>query len=432
MIPIGIGTLEKFFSYLNNAIFTLMIKMLIPAFLLLSYCSMAQDAYTSYRISDSLYRAKDYKAAAAANMSGIRADKVKDNPTRYAYAAGAWAKADMPDSAFAALYPLINSNRISLPFLRGLTNNRDLAVLKNDPRWTAFMDKATTKASGNYKVEEMVYGRKEGLALTMLQLSPAGKANSKAIIRVVAGSWYSNYDMAESYIMGSYEYLQNGFTVFHVIVGTQPRYNIPEQIADVKRAVRYIRYNASKLGIDPNKMGIEGGSAGGHLSLSVALADEQINEKAPDPVDRVSSRVQAVAILYPPTDFMNWGAKGFNFINSRQIMEQNKVWGSVDFKTFQESTMTYIPVTDTAERNKLGREISPIYAVSADDPPVFIMHGDADPTVPIQQSLWLVEKMKAAGVKNHFIMKPGGKHNPNDMLPEWGIANTSWFLEWLK
>jgi acetyl esterase/lipase len=403
----------------------------ISALVLLCYGSMAQDAYTSYRISDSLYRAKDYKAAAAANMAGIRSDKVKDNPTRYAYAAGAWAKAEMPDSAFAALNGITTSNRISLPFLRGLSNNRDLAVLKNDPRWTTFMDKATNKASGNYKVEEMVYGRKEGLALTMLQLSPAGKPNGKAILRVVAGSWFSNYDMAESYIMSSYEYLQNGFTVYHVIVGTQPRYNITEQIADVKRAVRYIRYNASKLGIDPNKMGIEGGSAGGHLSLSVAMADEQINEKAIDPVDRVSSRVQAVAVLYPPTDFLNWGGRGFNFVNARQIMEQNKVWGSVDFKTLQESTMTYIPVTDTAERNKLAREISPIYAVSADDPPVFIMHGDADPTVPVQQSLWLIEKMKTAGVKHLFTIKPGGKHNPNDMLPEWREASY-WFSEWLK
>ncbi len=405
---------------------------IISALVLLCYGSIAQDAYTSYRISDSLYRAKDYKAAAAANMASIRSDKVKDNPTRYAYAAGAWAKADMPDSAFAALNAITTSNRISLPFLRGLSNNRDLAVLKNDPRWTTFMEKATNKASGNYKVEEMVYGRKEGLALTMLQLSPARKSNGKAIIRVVAGSWYSNYDMAESYLISSYEYLQNGFTVFHVVVGTQPRYNMTEQIADVKRAVRYIRYHAAKLGIDPNKIGMEGGSAGGHLSLSVALADEQINEKATDPVDRVSSRVQAVAVLYPPTDFLNWGAKGFNFINAKPLLEQNKVWGSVDFKTLQESTMTYIPITDTAARNKLGIEISPIYAVSSDDPPVFIMHGDADPTVPIQQSLGLVEKMKAAGVKNHFIMKPGGKHNPNDMMPEWGVVNTYWFLEWLK
>lgn len=410
-----------------------MIKIILPVFILVCNCVLAQDAYKSYRLSDSLYRAKEYKAAAAATMAGIRADKEKDLPVRYRNAAGAWAKAEMPDSAFAALKPIAVSSRTSLPFIRSLATNNDLATLKTDPRWTAFMEKATQKATTNYKVEEMVYGHKEGegVALSMFALSPPGKPNGKAIIRVVAGSWFSNFGMAENYIMGSYDYLQKGFKVFQVMVGSQPRYNMSEQVADVKRAVRYIRYNAQKLGIDPRKIGIEGGSAGGHLSLCVALADEQINEKATDPVDGVSSRVQAVAVLFPPTDLLNWGGTGFNFVNAGPLLVQNKVWGSVDFKTLQESTMTYVPVTDTSARNKIGREVSPLYAVSADDPPIFFMHGDADPTVPLQQSLVLADKLKATGIQYRFILKPGGKHNANDMMPEWQEA-VDWFEKWLK
>ncbi len=399
----------------------------------LGISSFAQDSYIAYRLSDSLYRAKDYKAAATATMAGIRADKEKDLPLRYRNAAGAWTMAGLPDSAFAALSAMAQSNRISLPFVRALSNNEDLAGLKEDKRWDAMMQKAASKASGNYQVEEMIYGRKEedGVALSMLVLSPATKPNGRAIIRVVAGSWYSNYAMAENYIMGSYDYLQKGFKVFQVMVGSQPRYNMAEQIEDVKRAVRYVRYHAQKLGIDPQKIGIEGGSAGGHLSLNVAFADEKINEKATDPVDGVSSRVQAVAVLFPPTDLLNWGGSGFNFINARPLLEQNKVWGSVDFKTLQSSKMIYVPIADTAVRNKIGMEVSPLYAVTTDDPPVFVMHGDADPTVPIQQSLVLVEKMKALGVKHRFFLKPGGKHNPNDMLPEWNEA-VNWFIEYLK
>ncbi|MBK9569212.1 MAG: alpha/beta hydrolase fold domain-containing protein [Chitinophagaceae bacterium] len=64
--------------------------------------------------------------------------------------------------------------------------------------------------------------------------------------------------------------------------------------------MRYIRYNAGKFGIDPDHIGITGGSAGGHLSLAVATADDKMNPTAPDPVDRVSSRVQAIAVLFPP------------------------------------------------------------------------------------------------------------------------------------
>jgi len=408
-------------------------KLLIPTFILLSLSSLAQDPFKSYRLSDSLYRAKDYKAAASATMAGIRSDKEKDLPLRYRNAAGAWAMAGMPDSAFAALAAISKSNKTSLPFVRGLANNKDLEGLKTDKRWVAFMEKSIEKASGNYKAEEIIYGHKEsdGVALSMIALSPVGKPNGKAIIRVVAGSWFSNLTSAENYIMGSFDYLLKGFKVFHVMVGSQPRYNMAEQVADVKRAVRYIRYNAQNLGIDPQKIGIEGASAGGHLSLNVAMADEKINEKATDPVDGVSSRVQAVAVLFPPTDLLNWGGTGFNFVNAKPLLEQNKVWGAVDFKTLQESTMTYAPVTDTAARNILGKQVSPLYAVTQDDPPVFIMHGDADPTVPIQQSLVLIEKMKAAGIKHRFVMKPGGKHNTNDMMPEWTEA-VDWFLEWLK
>jgi acetyl esterase/lipase len=428
-----LSALPTFVNHKNNLIFTAMKNLFLPIFLFLAFCSMAQDPYASYRLSDSLYRAKDYKAAAIATMAGIRADKEKDLPLRYRNAAGAWAMAGIPDSAFAALSAIPKSNRASLPFVLGLASNKDLAGLKTDKRWPVFMEKATEKAALNYKVEEMIYGRKEseGVALSMLQLSPKVKPNGKAIIRVVAGSWYSSFSSAESYIMGSYEYLQKGFKVFQVIVGSQPRYNMAEQVADVKRAVRYIRYNAQKLGIDPQKMGIEGASAGGHLSLNVAMAEEKIMGNPNDPVDGVSSRVQAVAVLFPPTDLLNWGGSGFNFVNAKPLLEQNKVWGAVDFKTLQESTMSYVPVTDTAARNKLGKEVSPLYAVTTDDPPVFVMHGDADPTVPIQQSLLLVEKMKAAGIKHRFVMKPGGKHNVNDMLPEW-VEAVDWFEKWLK
>ncbi len=407
-------------------------KNIISLFFVFQFLSVTgQDAYTSYRLSDSLYRAQNYIASARTTLAGIRSDKEKDLPVRYQYAAGAFAKAGLIDSAFLMLQKLSVSDRISPSFVRSLSVNKDLWVLQSDPRWKPFMEKVTKKAMGNYNIEELIYGHKEGLALSMLHLSPLAKPNGKAIIRVVAGSWYSSYASAENYVMSSYDYLNAGFRVFHVMVGSNPRYNIAEQVADVKRAVRYIRFNAARFDVDPGKLGMEGGSAGGHLSLTVAFADERINENAEDPVDRVSSRVQAVCVLYPPTDFLNWGGKGFNMVNMRPVLEMNKVWGALDFKTLNEKNMTYVPVTDTALRNKMAMEISPMYTVTPDDPPVFFMHGDADPTVPLQQSVMLEVKLKETGIKYRFIVKPGGKHNPNDMMPEWTEA-VNWFKEYLK
>ena len=289
-------------------------------------------------------------------------------------------------------------------------------------------------AQNNPRFQEIIYGRKDGIALTMLELKPNGKSNGKAIVRVIAGSWLSSYEWASSpdvLEISKTLYTDKGYTVFEVIVGSQPRYAIPDEINDVKRAVRYIRYNNKQFGIDPNHIGIEGSSAGGNLSLAVATADDKIDTASKDPVDHVSSRVQAVAVLYPPTDFLNWGGAGNNVISAKSLQLQFHVYGAFDFRKFTDSTTTYDFVSDNAARDKIGREISPIYSVSSDDPPVFIIHGDADPTVPLQQSQTIIAKFKEAGVSNKFIIKKGAKHNFNDMEPEVKQF-ADWFDKYLK
>jgi acetyl esterase/lipase len=293
---------------------------------------------------------------------------------------------------------------------------------------------AVLQAQSNASFEEIIYGRKDGVALTMLQFKPSAKSNSKAIVWVVAGAWNSSYSQATT--PGALAdvkslYTDNGFTVFEVIVGSQQRFAIPEQVQDVKRAVRYIRYNATRFGIDPDHIGITGYSAGGHLALCIATADDKMDKTAQDPIDRVSSRVQAVAVLFPPTNFLNWDGNGFNVVNTLQLQRQFKVTGAFDFRRWTDSTRTYDPIADTASRNKIAKEISPVNAVSPDDPPVFIMHGDKDNVVPLYQSESIIALFKKAGVANNFIIKKGGHHAPEDMLPELKQF-PEWFSRYLK
>lgn len=268
------------------------------------------------------------------------------------------------------------------------------------------------------------------MGLTMVWIKPKTTSNGKAILSVVSGNWNSGYNGIEIPTARLEQYLAKGFTIFAVMHGSQPRFAIPEQVDDLKRAVRYIRYNAAKLGIDPGHIGITGGSSGGHLSLMVATADDKINATANDPVDRVSSRVQAVAVLYPPTDMLNWGGQGFNLANAKDRLKVGKVWGAVNFTTFNENYRLYEEVTDTSTRNKITKAISPIYAVSADDPPVFIIHGDADPTVPLQQTQSIMARFKEVNVINNVIIKKGGRHNPDDMNPE-AQQFADWFDKYL-
>ena len=101
-----------------------------------------------------------------------------------------------------------------------------------------------------------------------------------------------------------------GYTVFRVLVASEPKFTVLEQRPDVARAVRFIRSHAKDYGIDPDRIGIEGASSGGHLSLLAAMGGDDGNPRAGDPIDRVSSRVQAAAVFFPLTDLLNYGAPG--------------------------------------------------------------------------------------------------------------------------
>ena len=405
---------------------------LILLCILTTFFSIAQNANQFYRKADSLYAASEFKNSAIAFNEGIKLQGAAAGFNRYISAASSWTMANISDSAFNVLNMLSKNEKLTQSDYKNIESAKELELLHSDKRWKLLLAAVQKQADANtYPQEEFVYGRKDGMGLLMTQLKPKGRSNGKAIISVQAGSWFSNFGMIERGVYYKRQYLDKGYNVFMVVLGSQPRYAIPDQIDDLKRAVRYIRYNAKQLGIDPDHIGIEGGSAGGHLSLAIATADEKINTTASDPVDRVSSRVQAAAVLFPPTDFFNWGFPGAAMVNVRGPQIQARVYGAFDFKVLNNTTAIYEPVTDTAARNKIGKEISPIYAVSSDDPPIFIIHGDADMVVPLQQSQTFVAKLKEAGVTNNFIIKKGGRHNPDDMKPELNQF-VDWFDKYLK
>lgn len=400
--------------------------------ILFTQLSFGQNANTFYKKGDSLHKAKDYKNAALAYVEGIRLEGNTASMNRYWNLASNWALAGETDSAFQYLNVITRSDKVNRVQASGIENDVDFIPLKEDKRWQPAINKIQKQAEKNgYVQEEFIYGRKDGVGLTLIQIKPKVKANGKAIIYVISGSWFSSYNGIEMPTTAAEQYLAKGYSIFAVMHGSQPRYAIPDAVNDIKRAVRYVRYNAGKFGIDPDHMGITGTSAGGHLSLVIATADDKINPAAPDPVDRVSSRVQAVAVLFPPTDLLNWGGPGFNLVNAKEPLKLAKTWGAADFKIWNDKVALYEEVTDTAARNKIGRENSSLYFVSPDDPPVFIIHGDADPTVPLQQSQAIIAKLNEAGVPNRFIIKKGGKHNGNDMNPEWQEF-VDWFDKYLK
>jgi acetyl esterase/lipase len=276
------------------------------------------------------------------------------------------------------------------------------------------------------RTEDVIYGRKYGLALTMDVFKPQRNSNGLGLISVVSGGWFSAHEAIRPAFVAPM--IDRGYTVFAVVHGSQPKFTIPEILQDLNRAVRYIRFHAQDYGIDPDRIGIFGGSAGGHLSLMQGTAGDDGDPKAKDPVDRVSSRVQAVACFFPPTDFLNYGKPGENALG-RGVLAAFKA--PFDFHELDKKQNVFVAVEDEPAILETGREISPINHVSTDDPPTLILHGDADKLVPIQQAELIVEKLKAAGVDAKLIVKPGAAHGWPDM-PRDLERFADWFDEHLK
>ena len=260
---------------------------------------------------------------------------------------------------------------------------------------------------------DVIYGRKDGTALTMDVLTPAAAAgierNGAGVILVVSGGWVSSHDSVESPFLSIFyaPFIRRGYVVFAVVHGSQPRYTIPEIRLDLNRAVRYIRAHSADWKISPQRLGITGGSAGGHLSLLQGCAPLKPNPDAKDEIDRYSSAVQAVACLFPPTDFLNWGESHINVLDTENMQP---FLAAMDFREFSQSSHMYERITSRLRIAEIEKEISPIYDVSKDTPPTLIIHGDADQLVPIQQSKIMIDKLKGAKVPCELSIRAGKGH----------------------
>ena len=262
--------------------------------------------------------------------------------------------------------------------------------------------------------QDVLYGRKFGTALTLDVFQPS-QTNGVGIILVVSGGWFSSHEAINADFCRPL--LNRGYTVFAVVHGSQPKFTIPEIVADMQRAVRFIRHNAVAYRVDPNRLGITGGSAGGHLSLTIATQGGPGDPKAKDLVDRESSAVQCVACFFPPTDFLNYSQPGEDAVGVGVLKSFKPAFG---------------PRSDTAEeRQKLGREISPIYYVHSNMPPILIIHGDADTLVPICQAQIFVKSCEEAGSTAKLVVREGKGHGWPDLGKDLEVC-ADWFDQYLR
>jgi acetyl esterase/lipase len=210
--------------------------------------------------------------------------------------------------------------------------------------------------------------------------------------------------------------LDRGYTLFLVCHGSQPKFTVGEIVADVHLAVRFIRAHAKDYGVDPDRLGITGISSGGFLALTIGTKGQPGDPNAKDVVDRASSQVRAVACFSPATDLVDYGKAGRSILEFGPAMFAWHVFG----------------LQGKAREVQIEalRELSPLAAVSKHTPPTLIVHGDADPLVPFEQSERFAARLAENGVPHQLVTRKGGGHFRQNVGQDVGRA-ADWFDKYL-
>ncbi len=220
-----------------------------------------------------------------------------------------------------------------------------------------------------------------------LYLPKSGTGPFPASVYIHGGGWSAGnrtafqrqaaYMATKGYVGACVEYRLSGEATY------------PAALYDSKAAVRWLRANAAKYNIDPNRIAAAGGSAGGHLVALLGTTIDLPAYEGDEGVTGVSSRVAAVAAFNPAVDLVEFGKR---------------------LPADTEDSVAKFLGGSYQEKPQLWKDASPTYQVSARSVPFLFLHGDADTTVPYHQSCDMMEKLKAAGVRAELFTAPGAKH----------------------
>lgn len=180
----------------------------------------------------------------------------------------------------------------------------------------------------------------------------------------------------------------------------------PAQIHDVKAAVRWLRKNATRYNLDPNRFGAWGDSAGGHLSALLGTSAGVPSLEGATGNEPISSKIQAVSNWYGPTDLTKF-PRAFAEFPTPEVLEKNQgqPWLKLTEVVYR---LLGGPVS---QRRELAALANPIAHIDDRDPPFLIVHGELDDVVPISQSDLLVKALQEKGVKVEYVRDRNLKHS---------------------
>jgi len=183
-----------------------------------------------------------------------------------------------------------------------------------------------------------------------------------------------------------------GYVAITVEYRLVPAARFPAQVEDCKAAVRWLRANARKYRVDPDRIGVVGFSAGGHLAAMLGVTGKEDGLEGIGGNPGQSSRVQAVVTFFGPTDF------------------STRDWS----KDLENEVIVPFLGGSLADKSDVYKRASPINYVTRDAPPFLIFHGTDDKLVPIDQARRLAAKLKSLDVPTQLVELPGEGHGFTD------------------
>ena len=260
-------------------------------------------------------------------------------------------------------------------------------------------------AQAQTRVERnIVYGMYSGLALLMDVHYP-DRPNGYGIVCIPGSGWnaplgYDALPLKEESELHDWavKLMVAGYTLFFVDHRSSPRFRYPAAVEDLQRATRFLRGYAATYAVHPDRIGALGASSGGHLASMLGVLDGTGDADSSDPINRLSSKVQCVVTLYAPVDLKRLtsatGAAAVAlFVGVRNLLKDDTPHGTPEYQRYAAA--------------------SPITYVTSDDAPFLLLHGDADESVPIEQSLLMEAALKKAGVPVKLTRIAGGTHDDN-------------------
>ena len=250
--------------------------------------------------------------------------------------------------------------------------------------------------------ENVVFGEVHGMGLLMDVFTPRGEKNGLGIVDVISGAWHSDRGKIRDHARAqTFEILcRKGYTVFAVRPGSITKFSAPEMLANLNQGIGWVKEHSKDYGIDPDRLGLMGASAGGHLACLAAVTAKEPAEEAGQSANSKDPRVRAVAVFFPPTDFLNYGGKAIDLAAGDRMSH-----------LVRRLALTLGSDDGTAEQTtEKVTQISPARLVTPKAPPFLLIHGDADTVVPLQQSEAMLAALKKAGVPAELIVKQGGGH----------------------